>query len=916
MEDSKNRLFWNIVKGVGILCIVIGHSYGLLSGFVYLFHLAIFFFVGGYLYNDKKYEEDPYLYFANKLKNNWKKYISFQIILILLHNLFTKMGILLNSDYYDIDQTLISTISSLLFFGTETLGGALWFVPVYLIASAFFGGTISFAKKISKKYFQDNNDIKNIIILTIGIIFGIIGIYVNTKGMSLWFHSQTSILVVPFFVGGYFLKKIVKNYDRLFNPIGLIFSFSFLLLIAYRYQISIELSQNIVGNAYLYYFISFIGIYFCLCLSNLLLKIKYLNKYFNIMGKYSFEIMGSHFIVFKLFDYFVAKITGISDPNIYGVFPCAFSKYWYLYIILGVNIPIIFFEILKRIKNKEIKIKINFDFIKEHRKTMKIILISIFIILFSLPILKLGIMQNDELISRFWSKQGFLKFYGHYFIEQIEKGRALSAITIPLSMYIGFLSQNTYIFKAFQVAMIILPVILFGSLLKKIFNDNKIKYIFLILFLALLPITFEPTVPNVFVTFYNVYICLLIVSFDYYLKYLDSAKTKELIISMLLYAVCLVSYEAFVTYVPVFLILYIIKKGYKNIKKDIKSLLVPIVCGLSYIILYFIFSKIFPSNYGGNQISNIDIIKSLKIIINLVLNILPGSYLINNKYNYIYDYYHSNLRTIDLVRVGIFTLLFLIIIINVFSTSKKNDEIKVSKVIGILICGIMLIVLPLLPISVASMYQTIDFKNNVFALPVSFFSYFGIIFLLSFFIKLIIDNYSNFKYALIIPLIFCVFGIQKMNAIISNEASKNFERLEYIEDFISNQELLSKFENNDIYAPSIYLTKNALAIHDGYWSDFSLLNGININYINGTPNDKNIELIFDEQKNIFYITKEDLVYVITDSIIENISLDNKNISLEDNYKQINKKYIYYLMKKKNEYIVCKNILNENAFEKC
>ena len=165
MEKKKNRLYWNIIKGIGILCIVIGHSWKLLSGFVYLFHLAIFFFVGGYLYNDEKYSEDPYLYFANKLKNNWKKYVLFEIILILLHNLFIKMGILLNSDYYDFDQTVISAISTLLFFGSETLGGALWFVPVYVIASAIFGSIISFAKSVSKNYFDDTEVFKNILIL-------------------------------------------------------------------------------------------------------------------------------------------------------------------------------------------------------------------------------------------------------------------------------------------------------------------------------------------------------------------------------------------------------------------------------------------------------------------------------------------------------------------------------------------------------------------------------------------------------------------------------------------------------------------------------------------------------------------------------------------------------------------------------
>lgn len=918
MEKKKNRLYWNIIKGIGILCIVIGHSWKLLSGFVYLFHLAVFFFVGGYLYNDEKYSEDPYLYFANKLKNNWKKYVLFEIILILLHNLFIKMGILLNSDYYDFDQTVISAISTLLFFGSETLGGALWFVPVYVIASAIFGSIISFAKSVSKNYFDDNEVFKNILILLLGIVTGILGLYVNYKGMSLWFHSQTSILVVPFFIGGYFLKNITKNYDKIFNFIGLAISFGILLLITYRYKISIELSQNIVGNVYLYYFISFIGIYFCLCLGNLILKIRYLNKYFELLGKYSFEIMGSHFVIFKLFDYFTAKVVGIVDSNIYGVFPCAFPKCWYFYIILGINIPIAFFEISHRIKAKKITKHSILAIIKKYKKVILYILILILIILFSLPILKLGIMQNDELISRFWSSQGFVNFYKHYFIEEIEKGRTLSALTIPASMYLGFLSQNTYIFKAFQVLMIVLPVIFFGNLLKDVFDDQKIKYIFIALFLAILPITFEPTVPNVFVTLYNVYVCLLILSFKFYLKYLDSFKSKELFISILLYCICLVSYEAFVTYVPVFLILYVIKKGFKDIQKDFKAIVVPVICGLTYIILYFIFSKIFPSNYGGNQIGNLDIIRSVKIIFNLIINIMPGSYLINNKYDYIYNYYLGNFRKRDLIRIILLTLVFLIIMIIAISNIKKAKKVKTSKIIGIIICGIMLIILPLVPISVSSMYQNIDFRNNVFALPVSFFSYFGVIFILSYILKLIADNYLNLKYAVIIPLVFCVFGIQKMNAVISNEAAKNFTRLEYIENFISNKEILSKFENDNIYSPSIYLTKNALAIHDGYWSDFSIANNININYLNETPNFDNVELVYDDSKNIFYISKEDSIYLFTDNEIEDILINNKNIYLTDEYKQIGNKYVYHLKKKKkkNDYIVCKSIFDEEIFGEC
>ena len=114
------------------------------------------------------------------------------------------------------------------------------------------------------------------------------------------------------------------------------------------------------------------------------------------------------------------------------------------------------------------------------------------------------------------------------------------------------------------------------------------------------------------------------------------------------------------------------------------------------------------------------------------------------------------------------------------------------------------------------------------------------------------------------------------------------------------------------------MTKNALAIHDGYWSDFSIANNININYLNETPNFDNIELVYDDSKNIFYISKEDSIYLFTDNEIEDILINHKNIYLTDEYKQIGNKYVYHLKKKKkkNDYIVCKSIFDEEIFGEC
>ena len=54
--DVVDREYWNIVKGIGIILVVVGHLYWDFTQFIYLFHLPLFFFVSGYLYNEKNME--------------------------------------------------------------------------------------------------------------------------------------------------------------------------------------------------------------------------------------------------------------------------------------------------------------------------------------------------------------------------------------------------------------------------------------------------------------------------------------------------------------------------------------------------------------------------------------------------------------------------------------------------------------------------------------------------------------------------------------------------------------------------------------------------------------------------------------------------------------------------------------------
>lgn len=919
MGNIENKRYWNIVKGVSITSIVIGHCCHFLVPFVYLYHLAIFFFVAGYFYNEKKYGDDPYLYFLAKIKANWKKFVIYTTFFILIHNFLYNKGMIINTNVYYIKDMIQCFINTLMFCGTEAMGGAMWFVPVYIIASSIFGIIIFYSRKISTLFKSNTNLAKNVLIIYATLFIGFVGVYLNRKEFLFIFHAQTAFLVIPFFTIGYFVRNYCDNVFKylkiwIFIPVMLLLGY-----FAYKQKIWINLSDNIIGNDHYFYLISIFGFYFCLYLSKILFNIKFIKNGFDLIGKYSFEIMASHFFIFKIIDYIYARIQDIVDPTVYGVFPYAFKNLWLIYILLGIIIPVITFylfdkfkaKILENIKEKNyieqissVKDKFVDKFIKIIKDKKFIILMALlFLLTFSLPILKLGIMHNDELMSRFWSMNGFKKFYMHYFNEQLQKGRALSCFIIPFTMYLGFIGKSTYMFKFFQSLSIIICAITFGVAIYKILKNKKVAIFSIMLFLGFLPITFEPTVPSVFVTFYNVSVFLLLISLMLYNNYLETAKLRSLIFSMIILFFVELSYEAFVTYVPLYLLLYLYRKGIKNLFKDIKGWILPILVGITYLVLYIIASKVFPSNYDGNKIDKINLLTSFNIIYYIARYSLPGCYIFSDKYNYLYNvYYRVNL--IDIIRTIIMTLIFGLGIIVIFIKNKYNSKIKEEaydkkSILKVVFFGICAIVLPILPISVATMYQKMDIGIITVALPVTFFSYFGAILIYSFLIYFLIERFDLAKYLVIPILLLGIIKVQNMNNVISIEANNNYNRLLKMESFVESD----FFEENnikEIYAPDLFITKNTLAIHDGYWNEFARFKGKDICIKNEVGNSESTNLYFLEEDECFEVIKDNTIYIISKEDIDrelNINLNEKEkikTEISDECKIIREWKIYTL----------------------
>lgn len=331
--------YWDIVRGIGILSIVMGHCFAGSIQYVYTYHLAVFFFVSGFLYSEKKYGQDPFAHLGAKLKSSWPKYMFYMSLFILLHNPFQALGINPFADNYNFSQTLVHLSNALILGGGEAMGGALWFVPTWVLSCAIFGGTAWFALR----FFADKQDkpslLCRLVIALVSLLFSFLGAFFILHENFFTYNVHLALLVQGFFAAGWLMKTCLPQYRRWLKWYAAFPAALVLGALVNHFELYLDLAMGRIGNGWQYFFLAFLGIYCCLFLSALLEKTEKAGLLFAFWGKHSFDIMALHFLVFKLVDGIYGRIFHYPIAY-YSAFPHSFGKIlWPVYVLLGTCLP-------------------------------------------------------------------------------------------------------------------------------------------------------------------------------------------------------------------------------------------------------------------------------------------------------------------------------------------------------------------------------------------------------------------------------------------------------------------------------------------------------------------------------------------------------------------------------------------------
>jgi fucose 4-O-acetylase-like acetyltransferase len=343
--------YWDMVKGLGIIAIVVGHGGGPLKPYVYLYHLALFFFVSGFLYKER-YSSDPFHYFSTRMERLWWPWVKYGVLFAMLHNVFLMLGLYSSRPgTQGVEQTnpfglldyFMAVKKVVLMQNVEQIGGARWFIL------PLFRGMIIFCCIQNIAGRTDGWKRQSLSFMLI-MACGAFGVYLAGRHVMLEYHTNVSFLVLPIIYGGFLARRYwdsvpMKWYYGLLSAgiLALVYKMTGTILI---------LGEGKILGPKLFYIVSFTGIYLNLYLAHLLGATKWAVQLLAYLGRNSFHIMALHLLAFRFVSsyqvfiynkpaYLIARYPLIDRPG-----------WWIIYTTAGLFVPVVLVEIYKRLPGK------------------------------------------------------------------------------------------------------------------------------------------------------------------------------------------------------------------------------------------------------------------------------------------------------------------------------------------------------------------------------------------------------------------------------------------------------------------------------------------------------------------------------------------------------------------------------------
>jgi fucose 4-O-acetylase-like acetyltransferase len=326
---STDRLtYLDIAKGIGIILVVWVHALAPGSGYISQFHMPLFFFISGVLFNDYNSKMSDYI--KRKAKALLFPFWKWNLIL------YPVFFILYYWHQWDVKRYLIDISEIILTLYKVPFLGATWFFPALFWIAIIFRALFI---KLSILKYRDFY----LLIISVAACF-------TAMNITFPFRISRVIILGLFYACGYLYGKYIEN--KIFTyknkPLFIIALISFILIA----QIN---TCNMGSNEYKYKILFIIGaltaIYCTLCVSSWLNKINQslIVRQLIYLGENSMPIVIWQFLSFRLIILLQILINHAPINKIFA-FPVYDSSngWWIIYTLTGIYASLLWAKLLKK----------------------------------------------------------------------------------------------------------------------------------------------------------------------------------------------------------------------------------------------------------------------------------------------------------------------------------------------------------------------------------------------------------------------------------------------------------------------------------------------------------------------------------------------------------------------------------------
>lgn len=347
---SQRDTTLSILKGIGIILVVMGHCHFPFTGFLFSFHMPLFFMASGYFFKTDYLNQKGNFYWK-KVKGVYWPFLKWSVIFLLLHNVFCYFGIL-NNAYGDaagvayslsqIKDNLLQIVFRMNRYEPMILG-TYWFMRSLFVASILVCLCSWGISKIIKK--------QEVAIVVVGILFCALGGYMTYTRTFFYFIPQSGyreVMATFFIVCGFAFRQYLQRWVNLKVALT---ALAVLLVGHNLHPTAMAISSRFNDWASLIFtgtsgFIA--TFYLCRQCAN---KGNWPAKALAYIGDRSFYIMTFHFLMFKPAMLFKTYIYGL-DWHMIGCVPVIPSNdcwYWAVYTLSSLAFSIALGNLCKKI---------------------------------------------------------------------------------------------------------------------------------------------------------------------------------------------------------------------------------------------------------------------------------------------------------------------------------------------------------------------------------------------------------------------------------------------------------------------------------------------------------------------------------------------------------------------------------------